>query len=196
MPAATSTREAIKKWEANNPDKPVAEAEHVALYCQLPPMDKMGEELNQFESCIKMSLSTNAIERMTALPKLKNIKILSLARNNIKRIMALDEIGQSLEELWLSYNQIDKIDGLQNCVKLTTFFLGNNRVRSWDELNKVAMLPEIKNVLFQGNIIWSSLGKDDKDNFIPMVVKRIPQADTIDGKQVLQEHRDAAEAMD
>ena len=159
-------------------------------------MDKMGEELNQFESAEKMSLSTNAIERMTALPKLKNLKILSLARNNIKRIMALDEVGQSLMELWLSYNQIDKIDGLQNCVKLKIFYLSNNRVRSWDELNKVAMLPEIKNVLFIGNPIWHALGKDDKDQFIPQVVKRIPQVDTVDGKQVLQEHRDAAEAMD
>ena len=167
MPAATSTREAIKRWEAANPDTPIAEAKWANLYCQLPPMDKMGEELNQFESCEKMSLSTNAIERMTALPKLKNLKILSLSRNNIKRIMALDEVGQSLEELWLSYNQIDKIDGLGNCVKLHTFFLGNNRVGSWDELNKVAMLPEIKSVLFIGNPIWHSLGKDDKDQFIP-----------------------------
>ena len=153
MAKATSTREAIKRWEANNPDTPIGEAQTVQLYCQLPPMDKMGEELNQFESCVKLSLSTNAIERMTALPKLKNIKILSLSRNNIKRIMALDEIGATLEELWLSYNQIDKIDGLQNCQKLRDFFLGNNRVKSWDELNKLAMLPEVKNLVLTGNII-------------------------------------------
>ena len=46
MSKATSTREAIKKWEALNPDTPIGEATYVALYCQLPPMDKMGEELN------------------------------------------------------------------------------------------------------------------------------------------------------
>ena len=136
-------------------------------------MDKMGEELNQFESCTKLSLSTNAIERMTALPKLKNIKILSLARNNIKRIMALDEIGQTLEELWLSYNQIDKIDGLQNCQKLKDFFLGNNRVKTWDELNKLAMLPEVKNLVLTGNPIQMAL-KEDMDAWIPKVIQRIP----------------------
>jgi hypothetical protein len=30
---------------------------------------------------------------MIALPKLKNLRILSLARNNIKRIMALEDVG-------------------------------------------------------------------------------------------------------
>lgn len=72
----------------------------------------MDDSLNQLENCQKLSLSTNQIERMIALPKLKNLRILSLGRNNIKRIMALEDVGQTLEELWLSYNQIEKLDGL------------------------------------------------------------------------------------
>ena len=134
---ATSCKDAIRKWEAATGQVP-AEATEVKLICQLPPMDKMDESLNQFEACIKLSLSTNAIERMIALPKLKQLKILSLGRNNIKRIMALEEIGLTLEELWLSYNSIEKLDGLQPCIKLTTFFLGNNKVRSWDEVSKLS----------------------------------------------------------
>ena len=57
----------------------------------------MDDSLNQLEACEQLSLSTNQIERMINLPKLKNLKILSLGRNNIKRIVGLDEIGQSLE---------------------------------------------------------------------------------------------------
>ena len=64
----------------------------------------MDDALNTLENCSKLSLSTNAIERMIALPKLKNLKVLSLARNNIKKITGLDEVGAFLEELWLSYN--------------------------------------------------------------------------------------------
>ena len=74
---------------------------------------------------------------MIALPKLKNLRILSLGRNNIKRIMALEDVGQTLEELWLSYNQIEKLDGLQPCIKLHTLFISNNRIKSWDEVGKV-----------------------------------------------------------
>ena len=107
----TSCKDAIKNWEAKTGQN-AAEATEVKLICQVPPVEKMDDSLNQLENCTKLSLSTNAIERMNALPKLKNLKILSLARNNIKRIMALEDVGQTLEELWLSYNQIEKLDGL------------------------------------------------------------------------------------
>jgi dynein light chain 1 len=104
----------------------------------MPPMDKMDESLNQFEKCEKLSLSSNQIERMITLPKLKSLRILSLGRNNIKRIMALEEIGLTLEELWLSYNQIEKLDGLGPCIKLTNLFMSNNRIKSWEEVAKLS----------------------------------------------------------
>jgi hypothetical protein len=50
-----------------------AEAKEVKLNNQLPPLKKLTDELNQFENCIKLSLSTNAIECMIALPGLKKL---------------------------------------------------------------------------------------------------------------------------
>ena len=99
----TSCKEAIKNFEAKYGVN-AQEATEVKLICQVPPIDRMDESLNQLEQCTKLSLSTNQIDRIIALPKLKNLKILSLGRNNIKRIMALEDVGQTLEELWLSYN--------------------------------------------------------------------------------------------
>jgi dynein light chain 1 len=196
MRQATSCKEAIRRWEAATGLTP-AEATEVKLICQIPPMDKMDESLNQFENSTKLSLSTNAIERMIALPKLKQLKVLSLGRNNIKRIMALEEIGLTLEELWLSYNSIEKLDGLQPCIKLTTFFLGNNKVRVWDEVSKLSQLPEIKNVLFVGNPIYGDKAQDGyRENNAPLVVKRIPQVENVDGKIVSAAVRAAAEALD
>jgi len=52
--------------------------------------------------------------------------------------------------LWLSYNFIEKLDGLQPCVKLHTLYIGNNRIKVWDEIDKLKDLPEINNVLFFG----------------------------------------------
>src|SRR6056300_1447290 len=146
----TSCKEAIKKWEQREGKSP-AEATEVKLIATIPPIDKMDEMLNQFENCQKLSLSTNCIEKLIPLPKLKNLRILSLGRNNIKRIGSLEEVGSTLEELWLSYNQIEKLDGLAPCVRLHTFFLSNNRVKSWDEVPKLAQLPEIKTVLLKRN---------------------------------------------
>ena len=108
---------------------------------------------------------------MIALPKLKNLKILSLSRNNIKRIMALEDVGGTLEELWLSYNAIEKLDGLQPCVKLHTLFIGNNKIKSWDEVSKLSQLPELKATLLFGNPIYTDKSKEDN---APLVVKRVP----------------------
>ena len=108
----TNCKEAIKKWEATH-EAVAAESKIVKLYCQIPPIEKIDDSLNTLEACEFLSLSTNAIEKMITLNKLKNLKILSLARNQIKRIMGLDEVGQTLEQLWLSYNVIEKVDGIQ-----------------------------------------------------------------------------------
>ena len=85
--------------------------------------------------------------------------------------MALEDVGATLEELWISYNQIEKLDGLQPCVKLSVLYLSNNKIKSFDELAKVSQLPEIKNVLFIGNPCY---GDKTKEENAPYVVKRIP----------------------
>ena len=53
----------------------------------------MDDSLNQLENCEKLCLSNNEIERIINLPKLKHLKVLSLGRNNIKRLTGLEEMG-------------------------------------------------------------------------------------------------------
>ena len=154
----------------------------------------MDDSLNQLESCEKLSLSTNQIERIINLPKLKNLKILSLGRNNIKRIVGLEEIGQSLEQLWLSYNQIEKLEGLNPCIKLHTLYMSNNRIKSWDEVAKLAKLPEIKSLLLIGNPIYG--GEVDWDINAPKVIKRVPNLESVDAKIVSASIRKAADELD
>ena len=188
----TSCKDAIKNWEAKN-ETPASESTVVKLYAQVPAIEKMDESLNQLEAWEHLSLSTNSIDRMISLPKLKNLKILSLGRNMIKRIMGLEEIGQTLEQLWMSYNQIEKLDGLQPCIKLHTLFLSNNKISKWDEVAKLSMLSELKTILFLGNPIY---GEKDKAEMKAQVVKRIPQIHNVDGILVNEEDRKAAEELD
>ena len=75
---------------------------------------------------------------MVNMPPLKFLKRLSLARNGIKKISGLEEVAGTLKELWLSYNQIEKLDGLSMCTALNTLFIGStclfnldNRIKSW-----------------------------------------------------------------
>ena len=176
-----SLREAIRRWEQKNGISP-QEATEVNLMCQLPnPLEKLDNEINQFENCEKLSLSTNSIIQIVPMQRLKNLKILSLARNNIKRIQNLEDVAATLEQLWLSYNQIERLDNLAPLQKLHTFYISNNKLRNWEEVAKCSQLADLKTVLFLGNPIYTAPTK--QENW-PMVCRKIPNVESIDGAMV------------
>mmetsp|Transcript_45104 Transcript_45104/g.59796 ORF Transcript_45104/g.59796 Transcript_45104/m.59796 type:complete len:193 (-) Transcript_45104:151-729(-) len=188
-----SLREAIRRWEAKSGISP-QEATEVSLICQLPsPIEKLDNEINQFENCEKLSLSTNAILQIVPMQRLKNLKILSLARNNIKKIQNLEDVAATLEQLWLSYNLIERLDNLAPLQKLNTFYVSNNKIRSWDEVAKCSQLADLRSVLFLSNPVYSD--PDKKANW-PLVVKKIPHVESIDGAMVTAALRAEADALD
>ena len=56
------------------------------------------------------------------------------------QIEKLDDVAETLEELWLSYNQISSLDGLSNLTNLTTLYLSNNNIKMWNELDKLVYI--------------------------------------------------------
>jgi dynein light chain 1 len=60
------------------------------------------------------------------------LKILSLGRNSIKKIEGLEAVADTLEELWLSYNQIERLNGIECCKKLKVLYASNNKIKGWD----------------------------------------------------------------
>ena len=82
----STTAQALKAWEAANPEIPLAEADYVKLYCQNPPINKLDATLNQLVNCERIALSTNSIDRMIPLNGMAKLKILSLGRNAIKKV--------------------------------------------------------------------------------------------------------------
>ena len=65
------------------------------------------------------------------------LRILSLGRNNLKKIEKLDEVAETIEQLWISYNEISSLDGLLGCVNLTTLYCSRNSIKSFSELDKI-----------------------------------------------------------
>lgn len=91
--------------------------------------------------------------------QLENLKILSLGRNLIKNLVGLvslsfflfliefvtdfcsliieEAVADTLEELWISYNQIEKLKGIGGMKKLRVLYMSNNAVKEWPEFQKL-----------------------------------------------------------
>ena len=168
--------------------KKFSEETHVDLiFRSIQDLDT--QTLNSFAACTKLSLSSNFIVKIPDI-HLKNLEILSLGRNKIKVIRGLDFVGNTLKQLWISYNEIDKLDGLQALLKLEVFYVGNNNIAKVDELNKLSHLTNLVDVVFKGNIfaiqdgnINKPVDRTDRDVYKEDIRKRIPSVQMIDGER-------------
>ncbi|KFQ39975.1 Dynein light chain 1, axonemal, partial [Mesitornis unicolor] len=176
---ATTIKEALAKWEEKNGQK-ASEAKEVKLYGQIPPVEKMDESLSTLVNCEKLSLSTNCIERIANLSNLKNLRILSLGRNNIKNLNGLEAVGDTLEELWISYNFIEKLRGIRVMKKLKVLYMSNNLVKDWAEFVRLAELPSLEDLVFVGNPLQEKYASD-QNNWIEEATKRVPTLKKLDG---------------
>ena len=121
-------------------------------------------------------------------------------------------MSSTLEELWISYNQINSLDGISCCTNLTTLYISNNLIKAWNELDKLvshliffpshtssssylldihhqAGLVNLRDVLFVGNPIYDDMPKEQARI---EVLKRLPQVAKIDGDMVKPTERELA----
>lgn len=116
---------------------------------------------------------------------MKNLRILSLGRNYIKSFSGLEAVADTLEELWLSYNLIEKLKGINVLKKLRVLYLSNNLVKEWVEFNRLQELNTLEDLLFVGNPICENLGEDVC--WRTECIKRLPFLKKLDGETVVSE---------
>ncbi|XP_068254427.1 acyl-coenzyme A thioesterase 5-like isoform X3 [Nyctibius grandis] len=178
----------MNKEEKNG--QKASEAKEVKLYGQIPPVERMDESLSTLVNCEKLSLSTNCIERIANLNSLKNLRILSLGRNNIKNLNGLEAVADTLEELWISYNFIEKLRGIRVMKKLKVLYMSNNLVKDWAEFVRLAELPLLEDLVFVGNPLQEKYASDQKNNWIEEATKRVPKLKKLDGILVIKQEED------
>jgi len=190
MSKGTTIKEALSKWEQKNGEKP-PEAKEIKLYAQHPPIEKMDASLSTLTACEHLSLSTNCIEKIANLNGLKNLKVLSLGRNNIKNLNGLEAVSDSLVQLWISYNSIEKLKGIGVLKKLKVLYMSNNLVKDWAEFQKLGELPVLEEMLFVGNPLEEKHSADGDWRF--NVIKRLPKLKKLDGVPVVKEEEEEEE---
>ncbi|XP_034419549.1 dynein light chain 1, axonemal isoform X2 [Cyclopterus lumpus] len=189
MAKATTVKEALAKLEEKSGEK-VSESKAIKLYGQVPAIEKMDASLSTLTNCEKLSLSTNCIEKITNLNGLKNLRILSLGRNNIKSLNGLEVVGETLEELWISYNLIEKLKGVQSMKKLRVFYMSNNLVKDW-EFVRLADLPCLADLVFVGNPLEEKHSAEG--TWMDEASKRLPNLRKLDGTPIIKQEEEEAD---
>ncbi|SBT75845.1 dynein light chain 1, putative [Plasmodium ovale] len=179
----------IKSWEQKNVGKKISEEEEVSFICHIPLIEKLDNSINSLEKCKRLSLSTNRIEKLVPMSGLKNIEILSLGRNCIKKFQFLEDISGTLKQLWVSYNSIDKLDNLHTLKKLQVLYLFHNKIKNLEEVDKLSALPELVELGLKGNPIY-----DGKTNeYMKLVIlKKLPQLKVVDNETITEKQRNDA----
>lgn len=59
-------------------------------------------------------------------------------------------MGDTLEELWISYNLIEKLKGVSVLKKIKVLYMSNNLVKEWTEFNKLQDMPNLEDLVFVG----------------------------------------------
>ena len=89
----------------------------------------------------------------------------------------------------MSYNILSSLDGLSSCKKLQVLYLSNNKIKSWDELDKLQGNPELRDILLVGNPIYDNMTTEQQR---VEVLKHLPNLQKIDGVVVTPSEREAA----
>lgn len=117
----------------------------------------------------------------------KNLKVLSLARNNIKSLTGLEAVGDSLEELWISYNNIEKLKGINVLKKLKVLYIRQNNVKDMVEFMKLADLTCMVELGFVGNPLADALSEAGPENYTETITKKLPKLKRLDGFTVIRQ---------
>ena len=100
------------------------------------------------------------------------MEILSLARNQLKKIENLDAVAGTLKQLWLSYNNIIGLAGVEKLHNLEVLYFANNKVNDVKELDRLQMLPKFVELVFHGNswhTKYLSEGHDEKEYRVEII---------------------------
>jgi dynein light chain 1, axonemal len=191
MAAAASIRQALERHCATSgvTFDQLHTLEKVSLAACCPPLEKLDPNLGHTvgSQCKQLSLSTNNIDRLTgaSLTGMDKLEILSVGRNFLKRLDGLEAISNTLQELWVSYNALEKLAGVERCSRLRVLYASNNKIKDWAEVDRLTGLDHLEDLLLVGNPVCG----DDVAAYRAGVLRRLPKLKKLDGRLVSEEER-------
>jgi dynein light chain 1 len=185
-----TANQALAEWTKAHPDQRLEEVEEISLQFQAPPIKTMTERLAQLANCKKLSISTNNIEEIGFLPP--RVEILAIGRNMLKRLDKIDRAAATLQQLWMSYNNVKSFAPLVACKRLRVLYAAYNNIDKLSEIDRLGQLPNLEDIVLIGNPIMLDLTK--KGTYRTEMVKRLKKLQVLDGVSGINRDDDAGGA--
>jgi len=96
-------------------------------------------------------------------------------------------VSGTLEELWISYNLLDKLAGIEKLTNLKVLYMSNNLLAKWSEVDHLKECPVLHDVLLQANPIEVNTVR--KDDYRLQFIGRASHVAKFDGVPVNDEER-------
>lgn len=103
------------------------------------------------------------------------MEILSVSRNQLKKLENLDSVASTLKQLWISYNNIVGLNGIEKLQNLEVLYMSNNKVHDIKEIERLQALPKLADLLFRGNTFHTrflSENNNDEKEYRLEILKR------------------------
>lgn len=114
-------------------------------------IEELSESLSALMICETLLLPQNAINQISSLGFLKNLKKLDLSENLIVSLSGLEVLGDNLQMLNVSLNMIKTLEGVEALRNLTTLLVQDNCINDWSELCRLQKLEKLEVLTFFGN---------------------------------------------
>lgn len=94
-------------------------------------------------------------------------------------------VAETLEELWLSYNLIEKLKGIQVLKRIKVLYLGNNLIKEWVEFNRLQELTTLETLVFVGNPLMEATVSGEETAWRSECARRLPHLKKLDGETIV-----------
>lgn len=90
---------------------------------------------------------------------------------------------------------IESLNGLApHCSALKVLYIAHNKIKDWNELEKIKELKSLINVVFLGNEIYDSFPTKDEARI--RVLKALPQMEMVDNILVTEKDKHDLQALE
>mmetsp|Transcript_64824 Transcript_64824/g.174006 ORF Transcript_64824/g.174006 Transcript_64824/m.174006 type:complete len:157 (+) Transcript_64824:215-685(+) len=151
----------------------------------------MDATLSTLKACKHLALSSNNIEKITGLKGCERLEILSLGRNQIKKLDGVEDVAETLQELWISYNILGSLKGVEKLSKLRVLYCAQNLITKWADFEPLKECKALEELILVGNPLVDEASKSG--DYREQVAGRMPWLKKLDGAPVTDDERAAGQ---